>query len=248
MGVNIRISVAARPRRGHTVYTLCHCLDFASRISLLFTISMLFRGRSADATPNPISPPLASGSVSGRRPLNLVTNRQPFRASTAQNTETESFVSSPREILPTSPRPASFPPSPPGSSGHRRQLPRHDTQETLWSPTFEERASPEPPSFKPMPTPPVLETPELLVSPTRSPQPAPGGGVGEYASTPKPATHLDSSPPSYETAGTSEGMHAGFWPTYNKVSQAFDQKRLNKWNGDLDILLIFVSLMVKGYH
>jgi len=79
------------------------------------------------------------------------------------------------------------------------------------------------------------------------PQPTPGG-VGEYASTSKSATHLDSSPPSYETAGTSEGVHAGFWPTYNKVSQAFDEKRLKKWNDDLDILLIFVSLMVKGDH
>ena len=209
---------------------------------------MLFRGRSADTTPNPTSPLLASGSVSGRRPLNLVTNRRPFRASTAQTIETNSFMSSPREILPVPPRPVSFPPSPPGSNGHRRQLSRRDTQETLWSPTFEERASPEPPNFRPMPTPPIPETPESPVSQMQSPQPAPGGGVGEYASTPKSTTYLDSSPLSYETAGTSEGVHAGFWPTYNKVSQAFDEKRLKKWNDDLDILLIFVSLMVKGDH
>jgi len=97
-----------------------------------------------------------------------------------------------------------------------------------------------------MPTPPVPETPELPVSPMRFLQPASGGGVGEYASTPKSAIHLDSSSPSYETVGTSQGVHAGFWPTYNKVSQEFDEKRLKKWNDDLDILLIFVSLMVKG--
>jgi len=39
-------------------------------------------------------------------------------------------------------------------------------------------------------------------------------------------------------------MHAGVWPTYNKVSQEFDEKRLKKWNEDLDVLLIFVSLVV----
>jgi len=41
-------------------------------------------------------------------------------------------------------------------------------------------------------------------------------------------------------------MHAGFWPTYNKVSREFDEKRLGKWDRDLDILLVFVSLVVMG--
>ena len=48
----------------------------------------------------------------------------------------------------------------------------------------------------------------------------------------------------YETAGVSEGIHAGVWPTYNKASQEFDEKRLKQWNDDLDVLLIFVRVLV----
>ena len=86
-----------------------------------------------------------------------------------------------------------------------------------------------------MPTPSVPQAPEL-----------PGGGVGGSASIPKFTTHSDSSSPPYETTGISEGVHAGVWATYNKVSQEFDEKRLKKWNDDLDVLLIFVSLVVNG--
>ena len=78
----------------------------------------------------------------------------------------------------------------------------------------------------------------------RSHQPAPGGGVGGFPSTPNFTTHSDSGSPRYETAGISEGIHAGIWPIYNKASQEFDEKRTKKWNKDLDILLIFVSLLV----
>jgi hypothetical protein len=56
-------------------------------------------------------------------------------------------------------------------------------------------------------------------------------------------THSDSNP---KPAGISEDLHAGVWHTYNKVSQEFDEKRLKKWNEDLDTLLILVSLVVKG--
>ena len=104
----------------------------------------------------------------------------------------------------------------------------------------------------------------------RSRRPAPGGGVGGFASIPSPhyesshdnsrhntadythwfdptsSTHSHSSSPTYEAAGVSEGVHAEIWATYNKVSQEFDEKRLKKWNEDLDVLLIFVSLVVKG--
>ena len=104
----------------------------------------------------------------------------------------------------------------------------------------------------------------------QSRQPAPGGGIDGFTSIPSPhdepsrdhprhktvdftrgfdpkfTTHSDSNPPHFETAGISEGMHAGVWPTYNKVSQEFDEKRLKKWNEDLDVLLIFVSLVVMG--
>jgi len=76
-------------------------------------------------------------------------------------------------------------------------------------------------------------------------QPVSGGGVDRLPSIPSPT---DSSLPHFETAGISEGIHAGVWPTYNKISQEFDEKRLKEWNGDLDVLLIFVSLAVEGGH
>ena len=106
----------------------------------------------------------------------------------------------------------------------------------------------------------------------QSRQPAPGGGIDGFTSIPSPhdepsrdhprhktvdftrgfdpkfTTHSDSHPPHFETAGISEGIHAGVWPTYNKISQGFDVKRLKEWNEDLDVLLIFVSLMVNGDH
>ena len=98
-----------------------------------------------------------------------------------------------------------------------------------------------------MPTPSVSQTPEPPTFPMRSRQPAPsGGGVGGSTSIPKFTTDSDSSSPPYETTGISEGAHAEIWTTYNKVSQEFDEKRLKKWNDDLDVLFIFVSLAVKG--
>ena len=117
-----------------------------------------------------------------------------------------------------------------------------------------------------MPTPSVSRTSEPPTFPIRSRQFAPGGGAGGFTIPsphhessredniadythrfdPKFTTHSDSSLPPYETTGISEGVHAGIWATYNKVSQEFDEKRLKKWNDDLDVLLIFVSLVVKG--
>jgi len=72
------------------------------------------------------------------------------------------------------------------------------------------------------------------------------GVTGRSASTPKPATRSGPGPPPYETAGTSEGIHAEVWPTYIKASQEFDEKRLGKSDRDLDILLVFVSLVIMG--
>jgi len=249
------------------MYTPCHWRDFASPISLLFTVPMLPR-RHSRAVPNTTPPQPTSGSLSSRRPLNLVTHQHPFRASTTQTVETESFVSEilPQEILPVPLQPVSFPP---GDSGHRRQQTRDDAQETLRSPPFEERVSSQPPGVMPMPIPSISRTPEPP-SPMQFPQPAPGGGIGGFASTPLPhrepghgnfcnnaagytrlfdpkfSAKSDSNSSPYETTGVSEGVHAGIWPTYNKVCQEFDEKRLKKWNDDLDLLLIFVSLVVQG--
>ena len=69
-----------------------------------------------------------------------------------------------------------------------------------------------------------------------------------YLLGPEFSPHPDSSLPNPETAGTSEGVHARVWPTYNDISEKFDEKRLKKWNDDLDVLLIFVSLVVKTSH
>jgi hypothetical protein len=174
MEASTRIS-AERLRRGHTVYTPSHWQDFASRISLLFTIPMLPGKRSAGAIPSYISPRLTSDSVSGRQSSNLATHQQPFHLSTAQTVEAESFVSgtSPNEILPVPLPPTSFPPSPPGNSGPRRQQTRHDTLETLCSPLLEEHVPPQPPNFRHMSTSSVSQTPE-------PPTPPPSKTTGAY--------------------------------------------------------------------
>lgn len=57
-----------------------------------------------------------------------------------------------------------------------------------------------------------------------------------YRPKKKKGTHVD----------MSGGIHADVWPTYNKVSQAFDEKKLEKWNKDLEVLLLFVSLALGG--
>jgi len=167
---------------------------------------MLPRRGPKNVASNSVPPRPAGGSVGSRQPLNLVTNRQPFRASTAKMVGTESPVSetSSQEIPPTLPHLS------PGSSGLRRRSTRRTTYGTHSS-ASEECNPPQPPNTAP-------------IHPPR----------------------LDSGPAHYEPAGISEGIHAGVWPTYNKVSQEFDEKRLKQWNDDLDVLLIFVSLVVRA--
>ena len=115
----------------------------------------------------------------------------------------------------------------------------------------------------PMATIPQFSEPPPL-TPTRLRQLAPGGGIGgfipvsphrgssrdystadyTYRFDTMPSPRSDSGPPHYESADISGGIHANVWPTYNKISQEFDEKRLAKWNTDLDVLLIFVSIAV----
>ena len=78
---------------------------------------------------------------------------------------------------------------------------------------------------------------EFISSPNHPP---PGEGVGGFA---YPRRHYPH-PPNYGSADISRGIHAKVWHTYNKVAQEFDEKKLKKWNKDLDTLLIFVSLML----
>ena len=59
-----------------------------------------------------------------------------------------------------------------------------------------------------------------------------------------PPPPSDSGSHHYKPADVSGGIHADVWPTYNEISEKFDRKRLSKWNDDLDVLLIFVSLIL----
>ena len=224
--------------------------------------AMLPRRNSANVTPDHVSPQATSGSVGGRRPLSLITTQQVFRASTALTAETESPESeiSPQDFPPVPPpRPTLSSHLPPGNSGLRRQSTRSGPNETFRS-AIEEHGPLWPPSM-PMPTIPQLSE-RHPPTPTRLRQFAPGGGVGGFTpvsprrgssrdystadytyrfdSMPSPRT--DSGPPHYESANISGGIHANVWPTYNKISREFDEKRLAKWNADLDVLLIFVSV------
>lgn len=193
---------------------------------------MLHRRNSTDPIPGPASPRPRSDSFSDRRPLNLVTNQQPFGASTARTLETDSPQSetSPQEIPP-------IPPRPPANSGLRRRSTRRGTYEIYDS--------------APVP-------------------PAPGDGVGGFAAAhhassrysshlnktagytylfdAMPSSRSNSGPPHYESADISGGIHANIWPTYNKISREFDEKRLMKWTTDLDVLAIFVSVVAWGVY
>lgn len=56
--------------------------------------------------------------------------------------------------------------------------------------------------------------------------------------------HKDSGPLHSNPADIFGDIHADVWPTYNKISQELDKKKLSKWNADLEVLLIFVSLVL----
>ena len=58
----------------------------------------------------------------------------------------------------------------------------------------------------------------------------------------------NSDPPHYESEDVTGGIHAKVWPTYNRISKEYDDKMLEKWNSDLDVLLIFVSLAFGPSH
>ena len=77
------------------------------------------------------------------------------------------------------------------------------------------------------------------------PQPAPGGGVGGFT-YPRQGAADHPHPPNYGSADISRSIHEKVWHTYNKVSQEFDEKKLEKWNKDLEALLLFVSLELGG--
>ena len=221
---------------------------------------MLHRRNKKNLNRRYTPPRLTNTYVGGRPPLTLVTHQEPFCATTAQTVETEPHR--PEEFLqdtqdaPMSLRSSPFPLSTPRNDGPRRRSARTDTGETL-SP------SPESP-FQ-------FQSPNTI-SPTTPPlsrMPAPSKDVDEFAKSP-PVRHWSghedlhqhtadsyfyqsdaapssgSAPAHYTSADVSGGVHAHVWPIYNGVSREFDQKLTSRWNDDLDLLLIFVSLLQDG--
>ena len=158
-------------------------------------------------------------------------------------------------------RPPSLPQLPPHSSGPRRLPVRVDMEETL-SPSSESLSQSQLPNIISMPCP--------YPTPIRSRTLAPGEDVGGYATDPlsrhwpgheysyeytpgysyrpgaAPSPPSDSDPSHYKPADISGGPHARVRPIYNKISEKFDKKLSTKWNDDLDMLLIFVSLTMGG--
>ena len=213
----------------------------------------------------------SNGSVSGRKPLNLVINQRPFRSFTARTVETESPESeafSPDTPPPMPPRPPPSSQRIPGNSGSRRQSTQRTVYETS-SPPLDYPSQSRPPIVMPMPTPGPAESLTHPPAPARPRPHFPGGSVGGFAvgfppthgqsrGGPRPCTpnyacrfgttssRSQSGLPRHEPTDISGGIHADVWPTYNKISQEFDEKILSKWNTDLDVLLIFVS-PVPGY-
>lgn len=61
-----------------------------------------------------------------------------------------------------------------------------------------------------------------------------------------PSAQLDSGILPYEPPDISGGICVDVWPIYNEISQQFDEKRLSKWDKDLESLLLFVSPVLGG--
>ena len=203
--------------------------------------------------------------VAGRLPLTLVTHKNPFCAAAVQTIETEPPQS--ETFTPDipdasmSPRPPSFHQFSPCNSGSKRLPNRTNTDKTL---------SCDSESLSQSPPPNIIPVPQPDPTPIRPQKPAPGEDVGEFATDPPPrhwsghecpreytagysyrsdtapSSPSDSGPSHYRPADISGGPHAHVWPIYNEISQKFDKKLSTKWNDDLDVLLIFVSLIPGG--
>jgi len=222
---------------------------------------MLPRRNSKNPAVNNIPPRPTSGFVGGTRPLGLITTQQIFRAKTLE-TESPQFETSPQEVPPLPSRPTSFPNLPPGL---RRRSTRRSTYETCSSALQEHVTVPsQPPNITPIPTSPLPQVSEPPPTPVRPQQPpVPSGGAGGFTALSSPrhgssreyshhstadyTYRFDSSPrpaPDYGSPYITGGIHAKVWPTYNKISREFDKERFTKWDADLDVLLIFVSLTI----
>ena len=203
------------------------------------------------------------------QPLSMATDQQTFPSSRSGTLE----IGSPQSQPPPQPRVTpSLPPRPPAFSGLRRQSRSntHDTYTTVVEERY--LASSQPSSVTPMPSVSMPSSfsqvsEYSLPAPMQPRQPAPGDGVGGFVAPTSfyygpsynnsnrntadhpyqfntiPSPQSDSGPPHYESAAVTGGIHEKVWPTYNKISEKLDDKMLDKWNKDLDTLLLFVSLI-----
>ena len=206
-------------------------------------------------------------SYGGRRPLTLISNNRNF-GSSAVNVESPQSGIFEHDIPPMPPRPMPMPSRPmplsqllSGNGRLKRRSTRHNTCETFSSP----------PNFSnplnsvPISALPHAHTPGHPHSVPVGPQQPFGEGVGGFTATPLPprgsnndhrhtaayvnrfgtvpSPNPDADFPHYESADISGGIHAELWPIYNKLSMEFDNKRLEKWYTELDVLLIFVSVL-----
>jgi len=234
--------------------------------------SVIMRSRKNPTKAPPFIPPRPmSGLPGGRRPPNIATNWQALPTSLGTvETESPQSETSPEPQATTSlpPRPPTFPHLPPGVGGLRRQTIRSNTYD-IYAPVLEEHVPSQPQSSNVM-TMPSPQFPQIPGHPPPTPirprQPAPGGGVGGLSPMATPFHHgpshndpyhdtadhtyqagaptrSDSGPPQYRSEALTGGIHAKVWPTYNKVSGQFDERMLEKWMSDLDVLLVFVSLV-----
>jgi len=159
--------------------------------------------------------------------------------------------------LPDRSRQLVFPDPPRGIGGFRRPSTRRDTHETsTLAPEEHAPILPQPPSM------PLPQVPGHSRAQTQ--QLGQGGGAGKppaatpfHNKTADYAYRLDTTPfvggsnpdsLQHEPAALTGDIHAKIWPTYNKISKEFDRKILEKSDSDLDVLLIFVSLVFGRDH
>ena len=225
---------------------------------LHLSFAMASHGSSTNVTSGPAFPQPISDPPSGGRP-SVATDQQSLRADAGiLETGFPQFETSSGAIPPLPPPRPTPPPHPPrGVPGLIQRSTGQNTNETYTSfPEEYASTSSQSQRIASMSSPEFLRVPEQPPSiPMQYQQPAPGGGVGgftlfnsdvpaDYAyrfdTIPSPGS--DSDHHHYESEDVTGGVHEKVWPIYNRISEERDKKMLKKWNSDLDVLLIFVSV------
>lgn len=220
-----------------------------SQISLVFAAMLLRRNWT---TPNPgyASSHPTNDSFRSRRPPDLVTGPNVFPPTMPQTVETESPKSeiSPQDTPgapPMSPRPSPSPLLQPRNAG-LRQRPTSREAHAAFNPTLNFPSQPQQSNAVPMHSVGGSEGPSS--SPYGSGRGVPYHNTANYTSRSDeiPPPHSDFKWSYYDPADISDEIHANVWSIYNIISKEADEKMLFKWSTDLDSLLIFVSLIIRG--